>query len=215
MNEPLIVLFTALGTNVTGFFGTYYLKWYSAKESSKREIQVKLNEACITLNSHALSLISTCNVLYRTSILRSGLREVLDIALHYRKPLEPMTIQEWLNIDLRPMMKAQCFIEVTGSKELIESSSAVISAGLEVLGKVSGIENNKSDSKKSHLKSLGIYSLRPDPLVETELLEAIRALGRKIREFTKIVRDKNGISDPDAVIKAFPDLFEDSMKVAG
>ena len=213
MAEAWAVVAAALGSALLTIVGSFWLERWRVARSERRATGERLREACVQLNGRALNLSFRANALYITSIFRSGLTEGLDVLLHYRKPVDPMELTDWLLQDLKEMVQAQSLIEVLGDRELIRSAADLVLAGSVVLEKASDITKQQTPPAnagigKRVLHWLGtLRSLRRDPEVEQGISEAVAELGRQARRFAALTRERLGVNDPDAVVAAFPHLF--------
>ncbi len=63
---------------------------------------------------------------------RSGLAEGIAVTLRQRAPLDPMTLQDWMDVDLRPLMDACSRAWACASPPGVELSNAVLDACLQL-----------------------------------------------------------------------------------
>ncbi len=76
-----------------------------------------------------------------------------------------------------------------------------------------GLERNFKLSRAGRIVSRfqALVPLRRDPEVEKAIQETVRELGRELRKFTRVTRERLGVNDPDVVIRAFPELFAEPV----
>ncbi|MGH2447161.1 MAG: hypothetical protein ACRDFS_00935 [Chloroflexota bacterium] len=175
----------------------------------------RLREACVQMGGHALSFALRAHTLYLTAVVRSGIGEGLDVVLYYRKPLDPMELADWLAVDLKPMLEAQSLIEITAGEELVRAASGLVLAAMGVLEKASNATSSSPGPGTSAWDRLvvrfrALVPLRRDPEVEKAIQLAVRELGRELRKFARVTRDRLGVNDPDVVIRVFPELFAEA-----
>jgi hypothetical protein len=140
---------------------------------------------------------------------RSGIVEGIDIALHHRKPIDAMELNDWLIIDLGPMLDAQSAIWLHGNEVLIKGASDVVMAAGEVISKSTSIAALKDiaemqasgDRIGAALKRL--KTLPRDDQSEEERIEAVAELGRACRTFGRLMRAELKTTDPEALTRAF------------
>lgn len=218
MSTAWPVVVAALGSASLTIFGTFWLERWRMSRADRGASNDKLSEACVQMSSHALALALRAHTLYLTAVLRSGIGEGLDVALHLRKPIEPMELSDWLFADVRPMLDAQSVIEVTSGNELlIRSAADLVLAAMTVLDKASDIGESSAQQVDRRVISRlgtwlrqGVVPLRRDPEKERAIRQAVRDLGQQVRQFARVTREHLGVNDPDAVIRAFPELFADA-----
>ena len=139
MNEAWAVVAAALGSATLTIAGTFWLEQWRLGRAGKAAHNDRLREACVQMgaHAHALSFALRAHTLYLTAILRSGIGEGLDIVLHHRKPVDPMELADWLAVDLKPMLEAQCLIEAAAGEELVRAAADLVLAAMAVLEKAS------------------------------------------------------------------------------
>jgi hypothetical protein len=213
MSTAWAVVAAALGSSFLTIVGTFWLERWRAKRADHGTSSDRLREACIHMCSHAMALALRGNALYLTAIFRSGIGEGLDVALYHRRPLDVMELTSWLFEDLRPMLEAQSLIEITGDHDLIRATADLVLAGMAVVGKASDVARSRSQepdvgaSRRVAGWMRGIVPMRKNAEVEQAIQQAVRTLGQEARQFARVTRERLGVNDPDAVIRAFPELF--------
>ena len=215
MSQPWDVVAAALGSSLLTSAGTFGLVRWQAALQSRAASRDRLREACVRLASHGQSLALRARILRQTAVSRSGIGEGLDVALHYRKPLDLMELSDWLAADLHPMIEAQSVIEITADADIIRVASDLMVAAASVLGTATSFARMDGTTPKGGRDAARRFlsTLRPlydDPKTEAAIVDAVRELGRQLRLFTRLTRDRLGVNDPDAVIRAFPGLFVDA-----
>lgn len=144
MNEAWAVVAAALGSATLTIAGTFWLEQWRLGRAGKATHHDRLREACVQMGAHALSFALRAQTLYLTAILRSGIGEGLDIVLHHRKPVDPMELADWLAVDLKPMLEAQCLIEATAGEELVRAAADLVLAAMAVLEKASSATSSSA-----------------------------------------------------------------------
>lgn len=133
--------------------------------------------------------------------------------LYHRKPVDPMELKDRLLIEQKPIFEAQAVIEVLGGQELIRGATLVILAANDVLSKVTKAKDmlDKEASNASPIqratKFFATAQTRLPPEMETALQEGVKLLGREVRRFARLTRQHLGVNDPEAVARAYPELF--------
>ncbi|MHB8289438.1 MAG: hypothetical protein ACYDEY_09415 [Acidimicrobiales bacterium] len=216
MNEAWAVVAAALGSAFLTIAGTFWLEQWRLGRAGKAAHNDRLREACVQMGAHALSLVLRAQALYLTAIFRSGIGEGLDIVLHHRKPIDPMELADWLAVDLKPMLEAQSLIELTAGEELVRAAAGLVLAAMAVLERAGRATSSPAgpDASVWHRfvsRFKALVPLHRDPEVEKAIQETVRELGRQLRKFTRVTRERLGVNDPDAVIRAFPELFADPV----
>lgn len=215
MNEAWAVVAAALGSATLTIAGTFWLEQWRLGRAGKAAHNDRLREACVQMGAHALSFALRAHALYLTAVFRSGIGEGLDIVLYHRKPIDPMELADWLAVDLKPMLEAQSLIEATAGEELVRAAADLVLAAMAVLEKASSVTSSSAGPDASVWRRIvsrfqALVPLRRDPEVEKAIQETVRELGRELRKFTRVTRERLGVNDPDVVIRAFPELFADA-----
>lgn len=214
MSNTWAVVAAALGSASLTIIGTFGLDAWRARRAGKEAHKDRLRSACVQLGSHALGFALRAHALYLTSVFRSGIGEGLDVVLYHRKPVDPMELSDWLSTDLRPMLAAQSVIEVVADEELVRSAADLVLSAMAVLEKASSLAAH-ADSQSPLLRQRirwrlrTLVPLRRNPEVEMAIQQAVRALGRQLKQLARLTRERLGVNDPDVVIRAFPELFGD------
>lgn len=214
MQEPWAVVIAALGSAFFTITGSFWLENYRLKRVDQAVKKNSLREACIQMGGNACALTLRAQTLYTTATMRSGIKEGIDVVLRFRKPLDPMEFNDWLFKDVNRMFEAQSLIEVSGNYDLIRSASELMIAAAALIGKASSAtRSTRKDDKSLPTKKILAF-LRPllpihrDPDIEREIEEAIRELAKQLRQFTALTRKHLKVNDPDAIVRAFPELFQ-------
>lgn len=215
MNDAWAVVAAALGSAALTIAGTFWLEQWRLGRAAKAADTDRLREACIQMGAHALSFALRAQYLYLTAILRSGIREGLDIVFYHRKPIDPMELADWLAVDFKPMLEAKSLIEVTAGEGLVRAAADLVLAALAVMEKSSSVTSGSPGPGASIWARLvvrfqALIPLRRDPEVEKAIQQAVRELGRELCKFTRVTRERLGVNDPEVVIRAFPELFADA-----
>lgn len=221
MNEAWAVVAAALGSAFLTIIGSFWFERWHMSRAARGANDDRLREACVQLASHALVLALRAHTLYLTAVTRSGIGEGIDVALYHRKPADPMALTEWLLEDLKPMLQAQSVIEVMGDQTLIRGAASVGLAGMAVISassnpnltRVSPV--NAGAIRRIHAWLRTLPPIHRDAEVELAMQQAIRELGKQLRRFASLTRERLGVNDPDAVIDAFPRLFTDAWPAPG
>lgn len=225
MTDAWAVVAAALGSSTLTIVATFGLELWRERRARKKADADRLRNSCVQLASHAISFALRAQALYATGISRSGIKEGLDVALYYRKPLDPRDPIEWLLIDMGPMLEAQSLIEVSADEELIRTAGDLIQAANVVLEKTTdGLKKSLSEVRQPHdatpSRQVASYfraliPLKRDPEVEDAINSAVKGVVLRLRQFGRVTRERLGVNDPDAVIRAFPELFGDHDQAEG
>lgn len=215
MSEPWAVVAAALGSSLLTSAGTFGLVRWQAVLHSRAASGDRLRLACVQLASRGHSLALRAGALRQTALSRSGLGEGIDVAFRYRKPFDQMELHDWLAVDLTPMLEAQSVIEVTADEEIIQAGSELVLTASSVLNKATSFAATNETSPGNWSEKLvrwvrALRPLHPDPETEEALTQAVRELARQQRRFTSLTRDRLGVNDPEAVIRAFPEMSLDT-----
>lgn len=218
MNEAWAVVAAALGSATLTIAGTFWLEQWRLGRAAKAADSDRLREACVQMGGHALSFALRAHALYLAAVVRSGIGEGLDIVLYHRKPIDPMELADWLAVDLKPMLEAQSLIEVTAGEELVRAASDLVLVAMGVLEKTSSATSSSAgpDASVWHRIASRLQALVPlhrDPEVEKAIQQAVRELGRELRKFARVTRERLGVNDPDVVIRVFPELFAEAAPI--
>ncbi len=199
MNGAWAVVAAALGSAALTLLGAFWLEQWRLGRAARAADTDRLREACAQMEGHAFSFT----------------HRALHLYLHHRKPLDPMELADWLAVDLTPMFEAQGVIEITADEDLVRAASGLIVAAMGLSGKASSVTSGSpgpgaSIWARSAARFRALVPLRWDPEVEEAIHQAVRTLGRELRGFARVTREHLGVNDPDAVIRAFPELFAEA-----
>lgn len=221
MADAWAVAAAALGASALTIVGSFWLERWRGRQAARTSRHEQLRAACGQLNSHAISLALRSNALYLTTVLRSGIGEGFDVVLYHRKPVDPLELTGWLLPDWEAIAQAQMTIELFGDEDLIRSAADVVLRAMAVLEASTNAFQRADDPARPRWRRAvrHVYSnlvpLRRSDAVERAIQERIREMGRSLRQFASLTRKRLGVNDPDAVIRAFPELFADEQPTAG
>ena len=213
MADAWAVVAAALGASFLTIAGSFWLERWRGRQAARTSWHDQLRTACGQLNSHAISPTLRSNALYLTTILRSGIGEGLDVVLYHRKSIDPLELTGWLLPDWEAITQAQMSIELFGDEDLIRSAAEVVLRAMAVLeASTSAFRRSDDQSQRGWRRATRrVYSnlvpLKRSEAVEHEVRETIKDMGRSLRQFASLTRKRLGINDPEAVIRAFPELF--------
>ncbi len=146
-------------------------------------------------------------------IYRQGFGESLDLLLYRRKPADPVELMDRLLVEQKPILEAQAVIDVLGGQELIRGALEVALATYGVLDglvKAKAALDREASKASTAQRVATFFSSAQTKLpvqMETALQEGTRRLGRAVRQFARLTRQHLGVNDPEAVIRAYPELF--------
>jgi hypothetical protein len=167
-------------------------------------------------NSHAISLALRSNALYLTTVLRSGIGEGLDVVLYHRKPIDPLELSSWLLPDWEGITQAQMTIELFADEDVIRSAAEVVLRAMAVMDASTAAFKRPADSAQPRWRRAvhhmygNLVPLKRSEDAEQSMQEKVREMARELRQFASLTRKRLGVNDPDAVIRAFPELFAEA-----
>lgn len=216
MNDAWAVLFAGLGGSGLTGLGALGVEWYRSKRAEEAERRNRLREACADLNAHAVTLALRAAVLTTTAASQTGLPYSLNVLTHTARPLDGITIGEWLVVEQGAMLKAQAIIDVLADEELIKAGADVIDKANRIVSAAGDIEKYRREHVRAAQKENPLAGLTAlfsryqiGPEQEGEMQRGARELGRTTRHFARLIRSKLNIPVPDSVIDAYPELFQE------
>jgi hypothetical protein len=215
------VIVAAFGASALTTAGTLGVDAVRSRRSSKRERNGALSTSCERLIGGALKLAFRCGTLRETMIHRSGFTEGLDIALHHRRPTDPMEIGDWLMTELGPILDAEAAIWLSGNEDLIRGASDVVLAASDVIGKSSALAKSQQvgqlDSVSDYLREFArrLKQLPRDAETDQQQQDAVHKLGVTCRAFGNLMRMHVKTADPEALLRAFPKAPERGQQDSG
>lgn len=146
--------------------------------------------------------LHTAYALRATVEFRSGLKEGLDVAMHHRKPLDPLELDAHIRRDTDPMYQAWSAVWVVGTQEAIRLANNLVTSVSNVVG---------AATKPGQARS-GIVRFLAGEKWSQDQLRAwngqIAALATARRAFTLLARRELGseiaevFTAPDAVVSS-------------
>lgn len=210
------VVAAALGASVLTAGATLGIDWWRMRREASASRKRELTQACATLVTGAHKMSIRASAVKEMMIMRSGIWEGVDVALHHRKPLDPTTLVEYMQVDMAPMLDAQATIWILGDQQLIAGASGIILAAAEVVSKSTALpEDRQPVSRDAELKdraralARGMRQLPRDPALEEARNAAVRELARACLKFGLIARQCLQGADPDDLWRAFPGLHDE------
>jgi hypothetical protein len=207
MTETWAVVAAALGSSGLTGFSALGLDWWKGRRATHSERQSSLRSACERLISSAMMLTYRAGMIQQQAVIRSGLGDSIDVLLHQRKPLDFLELSEQMFPQWEEIMAAQATIWSFGDQEVIHGANRVIGRAGDVVGLSTLPPEPSSDESLAAKAKARVQSLRPiklDAEVSGKRDDALRLLGDECRAFAEIVRDRLGVPDPQAIIRAFP-----------
>jgi hypothetical protein len=203
-----------LGASIFSTGGTFWLDAKRAKRQAKIAKADELKGACIRIISGALRVSQKSAALRLNMVVRSGLKEGLDVTFGLRKPADPLEISDYLFSELSPVLDAQSVVWLSGDEELIRSAGDVVLAIADVIDVSTSLPKDRQlDSFASQLDQLkvalrGLIPLKLAGEEEALRLASVKRLGLACANFGEVVREKLEMEDIGAILKAFPDLLK-------
>ncbi len=203
------VVAAALGASFLTVVGTWWLDVRRDVRARRRADREQLISACNELVSSAMGLMLRTGILAEAAILRSGLTDGLDIAMHHRKPIDPVELGDWLNSDVRQMLSSQAVVWQLGDEGLIRQAAKVVEAGAaltEAMSIAVSVEPGKDADWNGRVIAWAqrFRQAQRDPEKIAERNRKSRVLGREARVLADMMRRKLGIDDAAALLRAFP-----------
>ncbi len=186
MNNGLdIILASSLSALLT-IIGSFYLTNWRFKKQEGNDKKDSLIKACTELRQYATDYIDRIGVLQNTAIMRSGIKESMDIIFYYRKPPESMDMYDWLETNTKDALKAYFSIRLLASKEVSNTASYVIAD----LRNIKAAASNSSNSSSQGLKKLKelVFGFSIDPKVNDNLSLMIDQLAKDLDQFESMVQ---------------------------
>jgi hypothetical protein len=131
-------------------------------------------------------IVDTASVLRLTVELRSGLKEGLDVAMHHRKPVDPLELHNQLRRDKEPLYQAWSEVWVVGTQEAIAAGNDLVAKAGEIMGAATG----SGQARTGLIRYLRGEKWSQEQLDEWN--EQIRELGILRREFAVMARRELG-----------------------
>lgn len=78
----------------------------SARRTAKDADRNRQHQAYVDLLVASFGVAQRADALLTATKLRSGLGEAFDVALRLRKPVDPLEVHDWINVDLSSLADA-------------------------------------------------------------------------------------------------------------
>lgn len=216
MSDAWAVVAAGLGGSALTGLAALGLEWYHSKRAEGAERRNRLREACADLNAHAIAIALRASLLTAAAASQTGLSFTLQAMFHSTKPLDAITVGEWLMAEEGGLLKALAVIEVLGDGELIQAGAEVIGAAhtvLEVSGELESYRREDLKKAQEQRPLTGWAALLAQQSISPEQEEDMQRRARELfcaaRRFASLIRAKLDIAVPDAVIEAYSALLGD------
>jgi hypothetical protein len=211
----------ALGAAFLSTGGAFLLEMYRTYRRAKIARSDELKMACIQIISGAQRLLFKAAALHVSMEVRSGLRESLDLAMHHRKPIDILELNDYMMVEQGKILDAQAAIWLTGDELLITSAGEILDAvGKLIVASTALPPGREVDPSADALTKLwvAINNLKPlkhSPESEAKIRDCARTLGRSCVAFGRAMRTRLKTADVDAILRAFPGFSEPPSEDSG
>lgn len=183
----------ALGTGILGFGGIIWQQLHRDRVAAKAEKR----DAYHQMIAAALSFSIRAQALRETMRVRSGLADSLDVSLrvrprdlvemtlHSRTPLDPMALHDWLAQGYEPVNQAWSRIEIIGSAEAIEAATQLLDACADVVAVAT-----QAGSARGRMRS-GLIGLKWTAQQDQALAAAATLVVQRRRRFVEVARSES------------------------
>ena len=108
--------------------------WLNARRTAKAAEQDRQRQAYVDLLVASFGVAQRAATLLTATQLRSGLGEALDVAFRLRKPVDPLELHDWINVDLSSLADAWSRTWVYGSPQGVARANRLMDACADVIG---------------------------------------------------------------------------------
>jgi hypothetical protein len=190
MSNTWPVIVAALGSAFLASLGSLGVTEWAHRRQADRDAAAAQARACSLLLSNSLNLALKFRALIDTMRFRSGLAEGLSVALHIRRPLDPMTLHDWIAQDWAPFLTALSDTWTGASPEVVTSANRLVAACNE-LGEALTMEAPTRAGARARGAVFG-----PDMTAALAKWEAgLRHLGDARHDFALVVRREANLPD--------------------
>lgn len=134
MTTTEVALTAAFGSSFLTAAASLGVIWLQQHLRRRADAKAALHGAVLEVLSRSLSVATRSRAMGETMKIRSGLVEGLDIALHHRKPTDPMELHDWLAQDLTPLNTALADIWTRWDQEGVRLANDVVSKSMDLMG---------------------------------------------------------------------------------
>ena len=186
-SDTIVNLVVGLGAALIGAASAFgAIGWQGRQQAKAAEADAR-ERAYVDLLVSSVSLAIRVRSLLTTVETRSGIKEGIAVTLGQRKELDPMTLQEWLDVDYRPLMDAWSRAWACGTPEGIELSNRLMDACRGVIAVMAQV-GPTSRSGAMRLALFGVKTAEQVALYDERL--AVLATAR--RDLADLVRRETG-----------------------
>jgi len=128
MSPEAISALAGLGGALIGALAAAGGTWWQGHAAGKAAESGARERAYVDLLVWSQTFAFRVPTLITTVENRSGVAEAIAVTLRQRAPMDPMTLQDWMDVDLRPLMDAWPRAWACASPRGVELSNAVLDA---------------------------------------------------------------------------------------
>lgn len=133
-NGQLAVIIAALGASFLTVCGSLGVVWLQESRRGKAADKDALSATVGQILSRSQEVAMRAQTMGQTMKVRSGLIEGLDIAMHHRKPVDPLELHDWMAQDLAPLSAALSQIWTRWDQEGVRLANDVVGKCMDLLG---------------------------------------------------------------------------------
>lgn len=132
-----MIVVAALGSSaLTAIFGLT-LFWLQGRRETKAAFWQARRSAYARLLARTGTLAHTADALHIVADAESGIAARAAVALHARKPVEPMAIAEYLRHDVDLLYEAWAEVSICGTPEAVRLGNVAVDAGVDLVSAAS------------------------------------------------------------------------------
>jgi len=180
-----IPVVAALGASLFTGAASLGVAWMQARWRAAQERSQRLAAACSDVLSASMLVANRIRVLNGTIQVRSGLTEGMDVALHHRRPVDPMELYDWLAQDQTALHKAVSEVWLRGGPAVSTIASDIelqcaklLELGVSVPGQRTFFQN--------------LRGVKRDEAFVTSWLQEVTLLGQLRRRFLQAAQETLG-----------------------
>lgn len=116
----------AVGASSLTAMATFGIAYWQARRAERHALAGARRRAYADLISVTGLMIHSGWMLRLTMEMRSGLGEGIDVALRFRRPLDPMELDSWMRRDLDPLYSAWTDVWTVGSVAGVSTANRLV-----------------------------------------------------------------------------------------
>jgi hypothetical protein len=189
MTPAELTLTAAFGASALTGLASLGVIWVQEARRRRARDKAALHTAMLELLSRSMAVAMRGQVMGETMKVRSGLVEGLDVAMHNRKPVDPLELHDWMAQDIVPLNAALGEIWTRCDQEGVRLSNDVVGKCMDLLGASTALQPAQSRRERARKWATGEHWT---PEMRAAHEHAMKDLAHARKRFADYARSRLG-----------------------